>query len=359
MSWFLQLELQIQSSIIGAISAILVILVKDIGFHFWKEHESDSKKASHIYKSYSDPMLLSCLNLFWRLRETLIDHGRGKYLKTSGQNSDFDRYKFLSTQYRLATLIGWVRAYQRELAFLSITGNKHVKSLTDAVDNFQSSLADGAHIEELQLKSIAALLKIKLPADRAITSQYAAHIHEIVKKYGKIENLEFKEGSIYNTQLELWRELANYLCKETGNGLLTDEEIGETLGQAVISLSIRQAWIYRDFQSGIGDLMIIDIEGANRRFDIIGFKTFEEMSLADDKKILIWMKRLNSVFDGLDTSSANQFDARLLMLEGLFLSVIDLLLALTDKDKNRSNLAGAALEQAKKLKSNQAWRKTT
>ena len=40
---------------------------------------------------------------------------------------------------------------------------------------------------------------------------------------------------------------------------------------------MRQAWIYRDWQQAIGDVMIRDIKGPVRRFDIIGYGEFEAL----------------------------------------------------------------------------------
>ena len=47
--------------------------------------------------------------------------------------------------------------------------------------------------------------------------------------------------------------------------------------EALRCISVKQAWIYRDWQQAIGNLMIREIEGAVRRFDIIGYGDFEAL----------------------------------------------------------------------------------
>lgn len=110
-AWFSGLDVKLQVSLIGVASALLTIIIKDVGLHFWKEVRADRKTAIEVYRNYSDPLLEASVSLFWRLRETLIDAGRGSYLKTSGSASYFDNYKFESTLYRLAVLIGWVTTF--------------------------------------------------------------------------------------------------------------------------------------------------------------------------------------------------------------------------------------------------------
>lgn len=358
-AWFSGLDVKLQVSLIGIASALLTIILKDVGLHLWKEARADRRTAIEVYRSYSDPLLEASVSLFWRLQETLIVAGRGSYLKTSGSASYFDNYKFESTLYRLAVLIGWVRAYKRELTFLSLTGDNYPKPLTEALSRFEAALADGAHVEVQRVKSISALWGIPTPSDGGELSRVAVEIEHILKSASSHEDsvpnllvdLESAE------QLVVLQKIANYLCNEAKIKQLSEEIISETRARAVRSLSICEAWMYRDFQSGIGDMMICEVSGANRRFDVLGFKSFERLLKSDEAETKRWVYRLKRVFDGLDISGADKFDARLVMLEHTFLATIDVLTALTEIDKSRTAYAEETLREAKRIKGDPSWRK--
>ena len=358
-AWFSALDIRLQVSLIGVTSALLTILLKDVGFYFWKEARSDKKSAVVVYRSYSDPLLSASVSLFWRLRETLIDTGRGAYLKTGGSTNNFDHYKFESTLYRLAVLLGWMRAYRRELTFLSLAGEDYLKPLNAALSRFEDALADGAHVEVQRIKSVAALWDIPLHVDRKELSRIAVKVEGILKSAVATTDGEHRLLMDVNNadQETICQEVSGYLCDEAKINQLSGEIVSETRARAVRSLSIREAWLYRDFQSGIGDMMIREVSGANRRFDVLGFKEFEELLYSDDKETKRWMDRLRRVFDGLDVSGADKFDARVLMLENTFLATIDILKALTEIDRGRAAFAEKTLHEARRVKNDESWRK--
>ncbi len=360
--WFSGLDVKIQVSLIAVASTLLTIFIKDFLLHLWKEARADRRTAIEVYRNYSDPLLEASVSLFWRLRETLIDAGRGSYLKANGSTSYFDKYKFESTLYRLAALIGWVRAYKRELTFLSLAGDKHLAPLTEALSGFEKALADGTHVEVQRVKSISALWDIQIPQDAKELSKVSVDVERILKSASSHVD---HEDSVPNLladlesaqQLEVLQKIADYLCDEATINRLTKEIISETSARAVRSLSIREAWMYRDFQAGIGDMMICEVSGANRRFDILGFKGFEQLLNSDVDETKRWIHRLVRVFDGLDISGADKFDARVVMLEHTFLATIDILVALTEIDKSRTAFAKGTLQEAKKVKRDKSWRK--
>lgn len=103
--------------------------------------------------------------------------------------------------------------------------------------------------------------------------------------------------------------------------------------------------------------MISEVSGANRRFDVLGFKGFERLLNSDDEETKRWIHRLVRVFDDLDISGADKFDARVVMLEHTFLATIDILVALTEIDKGRTAFAEGTLLEAKRVKGDPSWRK--
>lgn len=353
------MDIEIQAAFIGAASALVTILIKDVGLHFWKEARSDEKTAKAVYRNYSDPLLFAAVNLFWRLNETLTDTGRGAYLKTSGAESYFDKYKFESTLFRLAVLVGWVSAYRREVTFLSLRRGQELGQLNSALSSLEAALADGAHVETQRVKSASELWNIPLPTEDKDLSRIAVKVEQIIKSVGPTSNGD--QDLIINleetAQIELCQNIANYLCEQASINKLPAEIISETRARAVRSLSIREAWLYRDFQSGIGDMMILEVDDASRRFDVLGFKEFEALLHSNEEETKRWISRLVQVFDRLDISGADRFDARVQMLERTFLATIDLLVALTEIDDARSTYASNTVQEAKKLKADLSWRK--
>jgi hypothetical protein len=353
------MDVKIQVALIGVAAALVTILIKDFGLHFWKEARAEKKSAVSVYRNYSDPLLSSAVSLFWRLRETLTDTGRGAYLKESGDDSHFDKYKFESTLFRLAVLIGWVRAYRREMTFFSLSVGEEIAPLNTALLSLEGALADGAHVETQRVRSASNLWNIPLPKEEKELSRIAVKVEQIIKSVGPTSGAgqDLLINLDEESQTELCQSIANYLCDQAAIDHLSPEIVSETRARAVRSLSIREAWLYRDFQSGIGDTMTREISGAARRFDVIGFKEFEALLYSDEDETKRWIARLVRVFDRLDISGADRFDARVQMLEMTFLATIDLLVALAEIDKGRSVNASATIEEAKKLKGDQSWRK--
>lgn len=355
------MDIKLKIALIGVSSALATLLIKEVALYFWKEIRADRKSAKSVYRQYSDPLISATASLFWRLRETLTDKGRGSYLKTSGSESQFDKYKFESTLFRLAVLVGWIRAYRRELTFLSLSRSKELASVMNALSSFEAALADGAHVETQRVKSASALWEIPLPNGNKELSQIAVGVEQIIKSVSSTSNGD--QDLLINldntTQIKLCKAISNYLCKQAGIAPLTEDIISETRARAVRALSIREAWLYRDFQSGLGDVMIREIEGATTRFEVLGFKEFEELLHSNDENTKRWMLRLKRVFDQLDISGADQFDARVQMLENTLLATINLLVALTEVDKSRSTYAADSVAEAKKLRKDLSWRKVS
>jgi hypothetical protein len=86
---------------------------------------------------------VSCTDLFWRLREAFGARGGGFYLKGQVHLTRYEHYKALSTLYRMASLLGWIRALRRELLFLPRTDPEGAEKLEAALRRFTSALAEG------------------------------------------------------------------------------------------------------------------------------------------------------------------------------------------------------------------------
>jgi hypothetical protein len=92
-AWFAGLDAKIQTALIAAFVTLIGIILKDLVIGLWKDRRRDRKDALSIYRNYADPIASAASSLFWRLRETLVEEGRGAFMKSSGKITQFDQYK--------------------------------------------------------------------------------------------------------------------------------------------------------------------------------------------------------------------------------------------------------------------------
>ena len=79
--------------------------------------ESKSQSRRELVKRYADPLLEATRSLKFRLNE-IIDKAPERYFLADIPKTEFSEYKRLSTLYRLAALLGWIRAFRREVSYL-------------------------------------------------------------------------------------------------------------------------------------------------------------------------------------------------------------------------------------------------
>lgn len=93
-NYFASLSIQVQTGLTAALATLVGILLKDFFLKLWAEYRSDRRLAKEVYRNYADPIAVSASDLFWRLREILTEEGRGDFLRTSGSETPFDKYKW-------------------------------------------------------------------------------------------------------------------------------------------------------------------------------------------------------------------------------------------------------------------------
>ena len=349
---------RIQAAIIGASAALTVTVLKDFIFTEFFSNRERQKSETRIYRAYVDPMATAAASLFWRLQEVLSSDGRGLIFQKKGTSNIYDQYKYESTLFRIACLIGWIRGYRRELALLSAKDQDRLKNLRNAISEFESSLADGAHIETQRVRSIAELWDIDLPNQEASLNELGVAVERLVDD--AVHDSELRLASELDDQKK--STLIGYVAAKVTQTLKTtpisQKVLRETQERAVQALSIRQAWIYRDFQNGIGDMMIKEISNAARKYDVIGFREFESFLRSDNTDDIIWINRLERIVDDLDVSVSNKFDARLALLENMYQSVAKLLVTLNELEKGRTIISNDLVQRCNAIISSSEWRKT-
>ena len=354
-SWLDFSDEKIQIGLIGVVSTLATIILKDFILARIIELRREQREALDVYRSYADPIAEAATNLFWRLREVLISDGRSAFLKTSGTVTEFEKYKFDSTLYRLAVLIAWLRAYRRELTFFSLSDPKKLVPLRNAIHSIEAALADGAHVETERVLRVCTHWKIPDSQISPKLSTVSVAVETELKKTLHFENVESAKDLTKKMQSQLFSEVLTIISSNIENGPISDDILKNTQECVIRALSIKEAWLYRDFQAGIGDLMIREITGAARRYEVIGFGEFETLLRSDATDHKVWISRLHKVVDGLDISGADSFDARVQMIKNTFLAIIKLLCVLAQIDPDRGSVTEDTLSEAKSLRCKQSW----
>ena len=119
--------------------------------------------------------------------------------------------------------------------------------------------------------------------------------------------------------------------------------------RALACMSVKQAWIYRDWQQAIGTLMIRGIEAAARRFDVLDYGTFERMFTDEQSDERPWMERLEAVVVGIDVACPDPGDFRVVQLRAVGRALAGLVCAIERLDLERKILDPKACELARRL----------
>lgn len=77
------------------------------------------------------------------LRDQVLALRPTKQLKNDIDDEYFQRYKLVSTIYRLCAFLGWLELYRQELTFQQGSDGQRSKRLDDIIGQIRSDLADG------------------------------------------------------------------------------------------------------------------------------------------------------------------------------------------------------------------------
>lgn len=149
------LGLTVLGAIVSTLGAIFGLILKDYffsrSFERWKQRQA----LEHLYQKFRDPLLLSARELASRtveilkhfppnyLNQRVLASRPGKQVANTIDDPYFQRYKLVSTAYRLSAFMAWVELYRQEITFLHPGNNAHALRLEAAVELIRSDLADG------------------------------------------------------------------------------------------------------------------------------------------------------------------------------------------------------------------------
>lgn len=122
-----------------------------------------------------------------------------------------------------------------------------------------------------------------------------------------------------------------------------------TWPEAFNVIGMREAWVYRDWQSAIGDMMLRTLEDESRKFEVVGYGEFEQIYQDGSHAQKLWISRLSEVFDDLDLSIQDRFDARPRQLRAMAAATAKLILALHSAQGSKSMVTSRTLDIARAL----------
>lgn len=338
------------SAVIGAIVAVLTILIKDLIFKLWFEKRMSKKNELAIFRQYADPLSTATMSFLWRLSEVLEQKHKSSYLYEK-YTATYAVYKRISTVYRLCSLLGWLRAFQKESTLLKTKDNKELQKIKNSINEFSKALADGTHIEIERLKGFLELWSFNL-RDCQINSILASSIDSEIKDFIAKKKLTDALELTDEDKFLLIKHIATTIVDFYSVNNISDDIIKQTIAQGIQFCSLKESWIYRDWQDAIGDMMLRENINEGRKYDVIGFYEFSNKLKDTGNKDTEWITRVENVFYNLDVTGANKSDMRLEQLKHIVKATSELILSLTENDKQRKVFMSKTIELANRLNNN-------
>jgi len=281
--------------------------------------ESERKVHRDLVRLYADPLREAVRTLGFRLVE-IVDKGQARYLMADAARIPFFEYKRISTLYRIAAVLGWIQAIRRERSYLDPDQTNGSVGMV-AIDKLTETLADGTHVELHRLTELCALWRVtdfeekkKAPIAALIDGARAEFL--AAKEKLAARDLSAEE------QAELSSKCADILRREAAVDIPA-EIVASTVVESAAIFGIKEAYIYRDWQSAIGDMMLIADPVGARHFSVMGFGRFEDLYLAAHRSSkkrsteLRWFDRLERIIHDVDMAQSDMFDARRVLLQTL------------------------------------------
>ncbi|WP_298877062.1 hypothetical protein [uncultured Microbacterium sp.] len=331
------IELQVALvALAGTILGVLVTLFTSVGIGIANTVRRANERfwnGRRLHEKYSDPLAASARDLMRRLDELVRVGGRDYYLQTRSRRTEFELHKANSTLYRVAAMLAWIRALRRELFFLRADRGRpreHQRALESALDRLAAALADGQHMEVLRVAKAAEQLGLELQDDalEEVGQKLDFELDRFVHSRGRRRIRELPRRGQR-------RAVAIAVSAISGRDA-RDRSLEYRWEDLVPALDAREAWIYRDWQSAIGDLMLIDAPEGPRKYDVVGYREFERLLESGNEEQRKWLDRLGRLFEDLDMSKSPSEDARIGSVRAMYRACGEIILAVDKLDGRRS-----------------------
>jgi len=319
-------------AIASFVTVILTFIVKDYWIPIWLEKNKTARDNKRFFLKYKTPLLEATDALSYRLGE--IFSNRSFFLLKDAPQTEFYKYKYISTIYRLCSVIGWIRAVKLESINIVMPTIELNRTLEDSINEFNKSLADGQHIELAVIKNVCNTwdLDISKLSEKQL-KDLGCELDDIMQEFFYNYKKELASDLEIVVQQELMLRIRGKIYLAIGMDK-SDSNL-PNLSLVIKEVSIKQALIYRDWQQAIGDLMIKKSEATLRMYDVIGFKEFENIYTNGSEEQKLWIKRIERLFAGVDIKIIEEkFDSRISQLKNINLSAINLKRALAKVENN-------------------------
>lgn len=149
------LALTVLGAAVTTIGNLVATILKEYFFVRSAENWKARRELRAAYKKYRDPLVLSVVELLNRLEEILYSspvHFLDRKLLTVSPSQPlgndandpyYQKYKLMSTVYRLCACLGWLELYRRDVTFLDSGHYGTNRKFERIVQQLRSSLADG------------------------------------------------------------------------------------------------------------------------------------------------------------------------------------------------------------------------
>lgn len=323
------------TALIAAGAAISGVVLKDFVFRRWDRQQEKSADLAAVYARYAEPLSSASVSLMWRLKQIFEEPGRAGFLKVAtcgpvgNKYAVYGHYKKVSTLYRLAVLLAWVRACRRDFHSLRVADAKAALPVEQAFARIESALADGPEVELQRLEGLGNLWNIKLTDNRQLRSALGIAVESAIDS--KLKTFSSDDLTCINEaeKQDLLRSVSLAITGGLRVKPISEEVLKERSTLALDIIGIREAWIYREWQSAIGDFMLQRVEGASRPYEVISFSNFETYCTSGNEEQNKWIGRLSEVFDGVDVAVRDPYDHRYKQLHDLLTTTAALVLALS------------------------------
>jgi hypothetical protein len=342
---------EVLSALIGTAAGVVLAIISSLVIPLFLKRQEKVEQRRSVHEKYAQPLAADAVNLLWRLDEILFK-GRAQYLSEDAPKTPFNVYKRISTCYRIAAVLGWVRAIELEQSYLFFGEDTSVEDLRAAVVDLKSALADSPHVEAHVLRGLAETWGVPLPADPVGIARAAAcgnaEMQHVLAEFGLVHYRELSRLDEAR-QTEVVRRMSAVLTAAFRRPPVDQAVLHATRTRALAHISVKQAWIYRDWQQAIGTLMIRTVDDAARRFDVLDYGTFERLFLDEQSDEKPWMERLEAVVVGVDPADPDPSDFRVTQLRAVAGASAALICAIERLDLERRILDPKACDLARRL----------
>ena len=273
---------KVVGALIGLGGTIAALVIRDVGLRLYlfyearRYHVSDQqveqRRLRHdTVRQYADPLAQASRSLMYRVNE-IVNKGPATYLLPTAPQNHYVVYKRITTLYRLAAALGWIRAFRTERSYLDPAEASEAGPVGEAIDLCEQALADGQDVEMCRLRELMGLWHVATDGVTQETLRSLATEIDNLRHKALIEagvSIASELGA--NDRTELCEECAS-IMRERLRSDIPDALIAAETKRAIVFLAIREACLYRDWQSAIGDAMLHTVSDAPRRFDRYGVR---------------------------------------------------------------------------------------